>query len=151
MPHKGVKVQPCSSRTIYPKYILLFQNTEPIAIPALHPAKVIDVWLKMTPAIADSRHYGLQTMSRGCPLWVDCIYLLYIYHLIILFSFFIVNTKHVSFCRINSFKNHFLSVWRNPLFSWSTILSQLLIRSTGVWGKNPAYLIQDHHQIGLKN
>ena len=36
--------------------------------PALHPAKAIEVWLKMTPSIADSRYYGLQTASRGCPL-----------------------------------------------------------------------------------
>ena len=35
---------------------------------ALHPAKAIEVWLKMTPAMVDSRYNGLQTTSRGCPL-----------------------------------------------------------------------------------
>ena len=34
------------------------------------PAEAIEVWLKMTPAIADSRYYGLQTKSRGCPLYL---------------------------------------------------------------------------------
>ena len=36
--------------------------------PALYPAKAIEAWLNMTPAIVDSHHYGLQTTSWGCPL-----------------------------------------------------------------------------------
>ena len=35
---------------------------------SLPPVQSIEVWLKMTLAIADSRYYGLQTTSRGCPL-----------------------------------------------------------------------------------
>ena len=40
-------------------------KTQPSPRQKLH---CMEVWLKMTSAIADSLYYGLQTTSRGCPL-----------------------------------------------------------------------------------